>query len=158
MDQGRVLTALSYSPKILERMLRVFPADRLDDRVEAERFTAREVMAHLADFEQVCLDRIRSAVLKPGSKVDNYDPDARAKSHSFAEKEPFHEAEVFENRRQMTLDYVKSLTSEEMHRSFLHASGVSYTVQEWLVMVLSHDMVHIEQVSAYLATEVAVHS
>ena len=157
MDK-RVLTALTRAPKIVERLLRVFPHDRLDDRIEADRFTAREVVSHIADYEQTVLDRIRAANIKPGREVPDYDPDTQAALHGFSDKEPFHEAEVFESRRAMTIEYLEGLSDSDMEKTFVRAGSPPVTIRSYLVLLLTHDLEHIEQVSAYLATEVAVHS
>ena len=155
---SRVLKALSQSPKILERMLRVFPHDRLDDQIENDRYTAREVVAHMADYEQTVLDRIRAAVHSPGRSVPAYDPDERSVTHHFKDKEPFHESEVFESRRGMTLDYLMTLDADDFKKSFDAPNRGPVTVSEYMVGILIHDVGHIEQLTEYLATEVAVHS
>jgi DinB superfamily len=150
-----MLNTLNKGPKIVERLLRVFPTDRLDDRIEKDRFTAREVVAHLADYEQDVLDRIRVANLKPGHTVPLYDPDARCREHHFFDKEIFHEAEVFESRREMTYEYLMALTEEDWAKTFVRDGYGAVTIHEYVGMVLAHDVEHIEQLSAYLATEVA---
>jgi|LakMenEpi03Aug12_release.lakeMendotaPanAssembly.Ray.scaffolds.fasta_scaffold284116_2 uncharacterized damage-inducible protein DinB len=153
--QDYVLKAFSKTPHIVERVLRVFPHDRLDDVIEKDRFTAREVIAHLADYEQTVLERFRTAKLKPGTQVDNYDPDERAASHKFSEKEPFREAEVFESRRGITVTYLSEFTEEDWKSTFVHPSGKTMTARDYLNMLVGHDLDHIDQLSAYLATEVA---
>lgn len=149
------MRSLTKGPKVVERLLRVFPTDRIDERIERDRFTAREVIAHLADYEQVVLDRIRVANLKPGHEVPFYDPDERAKEHHFHDKEIFHEAEVFESRREMTHDYLSQLSEEDWNKTFKRSDGVELTIHEYVGMVIAHDMDHIEQLSTYLATEAA---
>ncbi len=150
-----MLHALHMGPRVVERLLRVFPTDRLDERIESDRFTAREVIAHLADYEQTVLDRIRVANIRPGDKVPAYDPDSRCDEHRFAEKEAFHEAEVYESRREMTLDYLRDMTPADWRKTFVNSVGEEVGVDAFLVLVLSHDLEHIEQLSSYLATEVA---
>lgn len=44
----------------------------------------------------IILERIRLANSKPGTALDSIDPVARAKEHHYAEKNVFHQAEVFE--------------------------------------------------------------
>lgn len=154
MDES-LSRSLSFGPKVIERLLRVFPHDRLDDRVERDRFTAREVIAHLADYEQTILDRIRVAVQSPGREVPWYDPDDHARLHGFELKEVFHEAEVYESRRGMTLDYLRGLSEADFSKSFVRPDGSSVTVIDYLNSVVRHDLEHVEQLSAYLATEVA---
>ncbi len=149
------LHALQSGPKIVERILRVFPHDRLDDRIDHDRFTAREVISHLADYEQTALDRIRVANSSPGREVPNYDPDAHASEHHFGDKEVFHEAEVFESRRGMTIEYLQALSSDDMKKTFKRSDGVEFSIGEYVNHLLKHDLNHLEQMSSYLATEVA---
>ena len=111
--------------------------------------------AHLADYEQTVLDRIRVANLKPGAAVPAYDPDSRCNEHHFADKEVFHEAEVYESRREMTLDYLRDMSDEDLKKTFVNSVGDTVTVESYVVLVLGHDLEHIEQMSSYLATEVA---
>lgn len=147
--------SLSAAPKVIERILRVFPHDRIDDRVDSDRFTAREVVAHLADYEQTVLDRIRVAHDKPGREVPFYEPDSRSAEHHFADKEVFHEAEVYESRRRMTLDYLDGFTAEDWSKTMKRPDGAEFTIREFVQYVLMHDIEHLEQLSSYLATEVA---
>ncbi len=157
MDE-MLLHSLSSAPKIVERILRVFPHDRLDDRIDPDRFTAREVIAHLADYEQTVLDRIRVAKLHSGREVPWYDPDGRCEEHGFASKEVFHEGEVFESRRGMTIDYVNGLEQGDFDLTFARPDGTTTSIREYLTMVVFHDLEHLEQLSGYLATEVATSS
>lgn len=153
--QDWLLRSLNKGPKVIERLLRVFPKERLDERIERDRFTAREVVAHLADYEQTVLDRIRVANLKPGHQVPVYDPDTQCSTHRFFDKEVFHEAEVFESRREMTYEYLLDLSEADWNKTFVNYAGQEITIHEYVGMVLAHDLDHIEQISMYLATEVA---
>ena len=150
-----MLQAFSTGPKVVERILRVFPHDRLDDRIEADRFTAREVIAHLADYEQHVLEAFRTAKLKSGSTIDVYDPDKQCERHAFGDKDVYREGEVFESRRMMTVDYLRTYTAEDWSKTFVSPSGKTYTASEYFTAILAHDLQHLDQLSAYLATEVA---
>lgn len=154
-----VFEALGAAPRVVERLLRVFPSHRLDDHAEdlggSKRFTAREVIAHLADHEQVVLDRIRVANMRPGATFDWYDPDERAKDHHYSDKDAFHEAEVYESRRVTTLEYLQGLSEEDFKKTFTLNNGTTMTIDEYLVRMMVHDMYHVEQLSHYFANEVA---
>jgi hypothetical protein len=150
-----LLSALGSSPKVFERLLRVFPKSRLDDRSEPERFTPREVIAHLADWEQVILDRIRVANLRPGSAGPVEDPSERARAHHYGDKDVFHEAEVFESRRRTTIEYLSGLNAVDWKKTFVHQSYGDISIEAYMVNILEHDMYHLDQVTCYLANEVA---
>lgn len=150
-----LLKALCSSPKVIERLLRVFPKSRLDDRPEIDRFTPREAIAHLADWEQVILDRIRVANIRPGSPGPVEDPSERALCHHYGDKDVFHEAEVFESRRRTTVEYLEMLNAVDWQKTFVHQSLGEITIEAYMVNILEHDMYHLEQLSCFLATEVA---
>lgn len=150
-----ILDGLESGPKIFERLLRVFPTDRIDERVDKDRFTAREVIAHLADYEQTVLERISQAHVKPGLSVPPFDPDKSCADHRYSEKNVFHEAEVFESRRQMTTEHLKGLNAEQLQCTFKFSDGREMSIHDYMILILSHDTNHLEQVSRYLATEVA---
>lgn len=147
--------ALEVAPKVVERLLRVFPQDRLDDRLSTEDLTPREVIASLADTEQLILDRVRLGNMRPGASVPWVDPDARAKEHHYSDKDAFHEAEVFESRRQTTLEYLRSMSSDDMKKT-IHLDGKGeVSVDDYLVLVTAHDMDRIGLLTEHLANEVA---
>src|SRR5512147_2285454 len=109
--------ALEAAPKIVERLLRVFPRDRYDERPYHQSLTCREIFALLADTEEIVLDRIRLASRHPGSTAPWYEPTDRARDRHYSDKEPFHEAEVFESRRRMTLDYLAQLAADDFGKT-----------------------------------------
>ena len=41
------------------------------------------------------------------------------------------------------------------HKTFSRPDGTTVSIQDYVNMVIRHDLEHIEQLSAYLATEVA---
>lgn len=147
--------ALAAAPKVVERLLRVFPRDRYDERPHQESLTCREIFALLSDTEEIVLDRIRTAYRSPGTTVPWYEPTDRAASRHYSEKDPFHEAEVFESRRQMTLEYLEALTADDYKKSVTLDGHGTWTIDEYIVMVLAHDMERIAELSEFLANEVA---
>jgi hypothetical protein len=151
-----IFHSLEAGPKAIARLLRVFPTDRIDERLEANRFTAREVIAHLADIEEVHLGRLRSATNCDGYVAEKLDVDARITEHNYNSKNIYHEAEVFESRREMTLDFLRELTDEQLHRTFKAPSGEDVDLLTYAMSMVSHDMYHLEQLTQYLANEAAV--
>jgi len=150
-----LLTSLGESPRIVERLLRVFPSARLDDRISGSNFSPREVVAMLADSEMVVLDRFRMGANKPGSEAPWYDAAERAKEAHFSEKDVFREAEVFDSRRQMTLDFLRALPAEDFEKTFHLTGAGAFTLREYVNVVMGHDLRHIALLSQFLATEVA---
>ena len=150
-----LISALGSSPRIIERLLRVFPKERLDDRPDPDRFTPREVIAHLADWEQIVLDRVRVANKRPGTAGPVDDPGERAIAHHYGDKDVFHEAEVFESRRQTTMEYLSGLDAPDLQKTFIHPVHGEMTIESYMVNILAHDVYHMDQLSCFFATEAA---
>ena len=151
-----IFHSLEAGPKAIARILRVFPPDRIDERLDTGRFTGREIIAHLADIEEVHLGRIHKAVSTDGYVAEKLDVDSRITEHNYASKNIYHEAEVFESRREMTLDYLRGLSDEDLHRKFTAPSGDEIDILTYAMSLVSHDMYHLEQITQYLANEAAV--
>jgi|GEM_PF-899013 len=151
-----IFHSLEAGPKALARLLRVFPTERIDERLDENRFTAREVIAHLADIEEVHLGRIRKAIQQPGYRFEPIDQDDRINSHHYGDKNIYHEAEVMESRREMTMDFLRDLTEEQLHTKLVEPDGEEIDIMTYAASIVSHDMYHIEQLTAYLANEAAV--
>ncbi|MBL8087521.1 MAG: DinB family protein [Chthonomonas sp.] len=151
-----IFHSLESGPKAIARLLRVFPSDRLDEKLDSNRFTAREVIAHLADVEVIHLARLRKAVSEPGYKMVGFDSENQAIEHHYATKEVYHEAEVFESRREITLNYLRELTDAQLHTACVAPNGDQIDVLTYAMSIVSHDVYHFEQLTAYLANEAAL--
>jgi hypothetical protein len=96
----------------------------------------------------------RMANLRPGSAVESIDPVERAKEHHYSDKDVFHEAEVYESRRQTTVEYLRELNEDDWSKTFV-LSGVPIAISEYASLILSNDLFHMDQMSLHVATEAA---
>jgi hypothetical protein len=151
-----IFHSLEAGPRAIARILRVFPTERLDERLDTNRFTAREIIAHLTDIEEVHFARIKKVLSNPGYKIDAINAGERVETHHYHDKDVYHEVEVFESRREMTLELLRELTDEQLHIKCIAPSGEEIVLLEYAMSIVSHDMYHLEQLTAYLANEAAL--
>src|SRR5262245_1708261 len=71
-ERAELLAALRRAPAELRALAGSLPEDRLE-RAEAEGWTARQVLAHLADFELMVGVRVRSVLTRDQPALANYD-------------------------------------------------------------------------------------
>ncbi|HLO99726.1 MAG TPA: DinB family protein [Fimbriimonas sp.] len=142
---------ISNTPATLTRLIDAIRPERYDEKLGEDRFTLKEVIAHLADWEQVFLDRITLAVEYPGSAIEAYDEDARAIEHKYSEKDIHHELEVFAARRLDTVDYLLRLAEDDWDNTVIHPERGEQSVQNLVEMITGHDLYHIYQVTQYLS-------
>jgi uncharacterized damage-inducible protein DinB len=146
----KITKHLACTPEIVGRLLPLIDTDRWDEAPEPDRFTVRETIAHLADLEEIFLDRIVTAVERPGTEIQPLDTEARAQEKKYGERDPLHEVEVYANRRRETIDYLDGRTSEELDRAYVHPRFGAMSVRDTVHMILKHDLEHTEIVSRYL--------
>jgi hypothetical protein len=144
------LGQLADTPATLERIIDCVRPELYDEATDPGRFTLREAVAHLADFEDVFLDRLRLAVERPGATVEGIDEGERAVAKKYAERDVRHELTVFANRRRDTVTFLNELDDAGRGREFVHAELGRFTVASYACTMLGHDLYHLAHASQYL--------
>lgn len=148
--QSNVNSALMLTPVALMRIVDCVKPERYDERPKEGRFTLREAIAHLADFEVTVLDRITLSQETPGKEVPNFDEDARCQEKAYATRDVHHELTVFQNRRRDTVSYLGGLAREDLKRTFVHPQRGELSAAEYLTVLLAHDVYHLEHATGFM--------
>ena len=149
------LLALRHTPAILERILDDVPPARYAERVGEDRFTLLEMVCHIADFEDIYLERMRAALKQDGVEVPDVDEGQRAIDKRYDCRDLHKELEVFSNRRRDTISFLEELTEEQLGKKFTKEGIGTVTIAQYLAILSGHDIYHIEQATWYLK---AVHA
>ena len=145
-----LVPALELSPVVVERLLRQIPAARLDAATAEGRFTAREVIAHLADWEPIMRARIQQASERPGSTIEVFDEGEMALANGYAAADPTEQIRLFQRERAVTAAFVRSLQPGDWSKAAHHPERGTLSVDDLANLLIGHDLYHIEQLSAYL--------
>jgi len=150
MQTTYLFKGLELSPKAVERIVARVPASAYDTKTDPERFTFREAMAHLAEWEQINIDRLHQGVAEPGCTVQGFDEGQFAIDHNYAALDPVVQAKFFADKRVETIAYLRTLTDEDWAKVFYHSERGEQTVFEQAMTILGHDMYHLEQFTEFL--------
>lgn len=145
-----LLHYMSLTPDALTRIVDCVKPEKYDERLDPDRFTLREAIAHLADFEVTILDRFAIAHERPGSTAENFDEEARAKEKAYATRDVHHELEVFGNRRRETIMFLETLSPEDMKKTYVHPQRGEMSIKEFIGTVLGHDLYHLDHATLYM--------
>jgi hypothetical protein len=149
-----LMISIEFGPQVIRRLVDQLDAADWDRRRNAERFTPREIVAHLADWEPIMRGRIRTALRESGSPILAYDEGQLALDHKYAETDPVEQAAAFIRERRITAEMLRQIGSEEeWQRTVTHPERGSKTVEDQANLLLGHDLYHIEQLTEYLAGE-----
>jgi uncharacterized damage-inducible protein DinB len=144
------LSSLERTPKTLVNIIDQVKPEKFTEQTDPDRFNLAEMVAHLADFDDIFLDRLRLAHEAPGATVESYDPDARAREKHYQEKDIHHELDVFENRRRDLVDFLSQLTPDDWKKQFHHPDLGDTTIDEYANIIMAHDLSHLAHATSYM--------
>ncbi|MGE0002068.1 MAG: DinB family protein [Fimbriimonadaceae bacterium] len=140
-----LIEALSATPGLMGAALRRLQTERTDCPTHAGRFSPREVVAHLADWEPIFFSRMELAVVKPNSTVPVYDEGDRAIELGYSGWETMASLSTWAAARAQTVAWLSALEPGQWDAEFVHPERGSFTVTRQATMMLAHDIYHLVQ-------------
>lgn len=135
---------------VIERVMKLIPAARWDEALHPVRFTPREVIAHLADWEPIFLERITKGVQVAGYVIQPYDESERAITYKYASQDVPGAMARFHKARLMTIEFAETLSDDQLRKPVTHPDYGDMQVIDIVHMLAGHDAYHIDQLTEYL--------
>ncbi len=142
-----LMSSLEGTPAVLSALVAGMSADSpvWDARPDPERFTLREMIAHLADWEPVCRERIYRTRVEDTPFLPNWDEEQAAHIGDYAHTNPYESLLWFTERRAATVALLASLEAEEWSRSAERENVGALTIERQAFLILAHDGFHLRQ-------------
>ena len=112
------------------------------------RWSAGEVLAHLADAELVAAWRVRSILASSGTPLQAFDQDAWATAFKYAEIDPAESLETFTAARTSLLSLLARVDPARHAHHGLHAERGKETITHLIQLYAGHDINHVKQIEA----------
>lgn len=144
-----LMSGLADSVTVIEALFRSIPESRWDERIRPERFSAREVIAHLADWEPILHGRMEAAVANPGAFTPALDEGQMAIENRYDLRDPHEDMRRFAAARQKTIAWLNALPAGAWTAHAMHPEKGRLTVDDMANMFLGHDLYHAEQLALY---------
>jgi DinB superfamily len=145
------LAVQAATAKKLEELISRLPASQLRQRPAADKWSASEIVAHLADAEIVIGFRMRVILGAPGVPIAAYDQDSWVTSGHYEKRDPRKSVEQFRVVREGNLALLESLTPEQWKHYGVHSERGQETIEQIVRMTAGHDMNHLQQIEGILA-------
>ncbi|MER3413582.1 MAG: hypothetical protein C4341_04965 [Armatimonadota bacterium] len=142
-----LIYALQSTPGLVRREFKRLSREAWDAPTAPDRFTPRQVVAHLLDWEPLLRDRIRAAVETPGATLRVWDENERAVEHQYDDWNPTESLDRWMEERKRTVEYVHSVPPEAWANTVVHPELGTMTAADLANMLPCHDVYHIEQLS-----------
>lgn len=144
-----LLGALEGTPAICERLLAGATNEEIDRRPDPERFTIREIIAHLADWEPVLQERILRTKEENEPTLAVLDPGQLAIDHDYAHSDTKEQIRLFAERRARTVSIASDLSPDQWLRKAVRPNVGSVDMESIVALIPMHDMYHIRQITQW---------
>jgi len=145
--EGRdALEVLSSSPRRLRTLVETTDPARWEVKPSPDRWSAREVLAHLADVEIVTGWRFRSILAADGVSVQAYDQNVWAGAFKYAEVERAEALATLTAARASLVSLLKRVDPARYEHHGMHEERGRETIPHLMRLIAGHDLNHLSQI------------
>ena len=131
--------------RVVSDALRRISDRELDARPAPGRWSAREIVHHLADSEMTSAIRLRRLLAENRPMIQAYDQEEYARRLYYTR--PIQASlDAFRAARQTTGEILDHLTETDWTREGTHSDSGRYTVERWLEIYAEHAHNHADQI------------
>lgn len=140
-----LLTALDAAPDIFDQLLCQFSTEEVDLHPDPARFSVREIIAHLADWDEVFLARMSRTLAENEPIFEDQDEGQRAVDGDYASTNIEEQSRLFRQRRTLMVEFARSLTPEQWQLHCVHPHVGRASLEAITLIIPLHDTYHIQQ-------------
>jgi len=110
------------------------------------KWSAREIVQHLADSESVSAIRLRRLLVEDHPLIQGYDQDEYARRLNYNARDIAPALEAFRAARATTAQLLEAMTEADWQREGEHSESGRYTSEDWLKIYAAHAHNHAAQI------------
>jgi DinB superfamily len=126
--------------------LEAFPEESLSARPLPGKWSAREIVHHLADSEMASALRLRQLLDEDNPVIHGYDQDNRAVRLKYNERDIAPAFDALRGARATTVQLLSLMSEDDWKREGTHTESGRYTVEDWLRIYAAHAHNHAAQI------------
>jgi uncharacterized damage-inducible protein DinB len=139
--------------KKLDRLIKRASAAKLRKRPAPGKWSAAEILAHLADCEIVTSWRMRQILGAPGTPIQAFDQDDWSSAGHYDKRNAQKSLDQFRVLREANLALLKSLSDDQWKQFGMHAERGEETIEDIVCLMAGHDINHTKQIERILAAK-----
>lgn len=144
------ITVLSSSPRRIASLVQRVSRKQIMTRPAKNRWSAAEILAHLADAELVFSFRLRLVLGLNRVRIQAYDQNVWAEYSRYRKLDPTLSLNSYRVLRQRNVRLLRSLPRKMWQRYGMHEERGKETVVRMTEMMAGHDINHIQQLKGLL--------
>jgi hypothetical protein len=123
-----------------------FPKEKLTANLIPGKWSAAEIVQHLADSEMTSAIRLRRLLVEAHPVIQGYDQDLFATMLQYNDLDIAPALEAFRGARATTTQLLERMTEEDWRREGTHTESGRYTAEDWLEIYAAHAHGHADQI------------
>jgi len=144
-----LLEALNATPEMIADYINKTSEATADLRFDPERFTLREVICHLADFEPIFRGRMERMASEELPTLENRDEGQMAIDNDYAHADINEQTRIFLEERAKTVAFLTHLSADQWAREGFRENVGKIDIETIAHLLVTHDIYHIKQLSDY---------
>ena len=138
MDPAQLIAGYLAGPKQLRDAIKGMNAQQLDAQPVAGKWSTRQVICHIADFEPVYVDRMKRVIAQEEPTLFGGDPDLFASRLSYSERDIEEELQLITACRNHMARILKTVKPEGFARRGVHSESGPITLEKLLSNIANH--------------------
>jgi hypothetical protein len=140
------LQVLGATAGRLRAIVRDSPAETLRRKPAPDKWSAVQIIAHLADAEIVASWRMRSILAHDGVPIQPFDQDEWVTNLKYEATDPAESVALFEATRTANLQLLSRVDPKQLEHHGMHAERGRETIAHLIRLYAGHDLNHLKQI------------
>lgn len=129
------------------KVIEDFPKESLTAHPIEGKWSACEIVHHLADSEMNSAIRLRRLLAEERAEIIGYDQDDYATRFKYNERDIAPSMELFRSSRSTSVQIMENMSEEDWKREGWHNEHGAYSIEKWLRIYADHAHNHASQIS-----------
>lgn len=147
-DLAQLLERFRRGPELLAVVLTGVHSEEVDYQSAPDKWSIRQIVAHLSDAELVGAQRFRQVIAEDRPLLAAYDQNAWARNLDYARRTPKQSLETFRRIRGENYELLRELPESAFDRTGAHAERGPLSLRQLLEMYADHAENHARQLQA----------
>jgi DinB superfamily len=132
----------------LEALVLAMERKELQNKPSPDKWSATEILTHLAESEIVYGYRIRKALNATGQPIEATDQKVWVKNAGYLQSDPHLALSLFQVLRRANISVLRSLKSEQLEHFGIHSERGKESIAQMARMIAGHDINHLQQLES----------
>ncbi|MCM3873880.1 MAG: DinB family protein [Pyrinomonadaceae bacterium] len=145
-ERSKLIAKYTDGYKEVSDALKGFPTELLTARPLPGKWTACEIIHHLADSENTSAHRLRRLLVEDRPVIQGYDQDQFAIQLKYNQRDTGPALDSFRTARATTAQLLELMSDDDWQREGEHTESGRYTAETWLAIYAEHAHNHAAQI------------